>query len=567
VPVSNVLPAAGPGGSIFPVTTTGSGLPSTAEQPTAALPDAVRAGIDGGDTVLADQAGGAPIPGFDTYVPPDPRLVAFLEANHDGERYVLATANAMSAAPLIIEHAAPVAALGGFIGQDPIRSVGGVREMVEGGEVRFFLVPDPGRVGLLTTMLGVFGNLTGEGGPRLPGFDPPGQVPLPPSTGPDPAEFLRLFLSGNVRWVADACEPVPAERWQTPGRIAATRWWVSKRSMIAAVIGASVAPGTPTAALEVRPGTVRSAVPNDIRRLLVTNRTVVVSTEPIDVERARAETPGCAEVAHFNNAGASLMPRPVVDAVVGHLELESKVGGYEAAGLAADRIDRVYGAAADLLGCAPDEIAVVENATRAWDMAFYSLPFGPGDRILTARAEYASNVIAFLQLARRHGVSVEVVPDDETGQLSVTALRDLIDDRVKLIAVTHVPTNGGLVNPAAAIGAVAGEAGIPYLLDACQSVGQMPSMWPPSAATCSPPRAASSSAARAARASSTSGGPWPRPSSRRSSTSIRPAGPRPTATRSSPAPTGSRPGRATSPPRPAWGRDRLRPRLGTRGNP
>lgn len=244
--------------------------------------------------------------------------------------------------------------------------------------------------------------------------------------------------------------------------------------MIAALFGASVAPGTPTAPVEVRPGTVSSAVPNDIRRLLVTNRPVVVSTEPIDVERARAETPGCAEVAHFNNAGASLMPRPVVDAVVGHLELESKVGGYEAAGLAADRIDRVYGAAADLLGCAPDEIAVVENATRAWDMAFYSLPFGPGDRILTARAEYASNVIAFLQLARRHGVSVEVVPDDETGQLSVAALRDLIDDRVKLIAVTHVPTNGGLVNPAAAIGAVAGEAGIPYLLDACQSVGQMP---------------------------------------------------------------------------------------------
>ena len=220
MPVSNVLPAAGPGGSLFPATDTGLGLPGTATLPPNALPDAVWAGIDGGDTVLANQAGGAPIPDFDTYVPPDPRLVAFLEANHDGERYVLATANAMSAAPLIIEHAAPVAALGGFIGQDPISSVGGVREMVEGGEVRFFLVPDPGRVGLLTTMLGVFGNLTGEGGPRLPGFDPPGQVPLPPSTGPDPAEFLRLFLSENVRWVADACEPVPAERWQTPGRIA-----------------------------------------------------------------------------------------------------------------------------------------------------------------------------------------------------------------------------------------------------------------------------------------------------------------------------------------------------------
>ncbi|ANP56553.1 aminotransferase class V [Streptomyces griseochromogenes] len=194
---------------------------------------------------------------------------------------------------------------------------------------------------------------------------------------------------------------------------------------------------------------------------------------PEEVAQARLDTPGCTEVAHFNNAGAALMPRQVLDASVRHLRLEAAMGGYEAAAHAAEAIGSVYGSAARLLGCDRDEIALVDNATRAWDMAFHGIGFRPGDRVLTSMAEYGSNFIAYLRIAERDDVRIEVVPDDEHGQISVDALREAMDERVRLVSVTHVPTNGGLVNPAAEVGKVAREAGVLYLLDACQSVGQL----------------------------------------------------------------------------------------------
>jgi selenocysteine lyase/cysteine desulfurase len=195
---------------------------------------------------------------------------------------------------------------------------------------------------------------------------------------------------------------------------------------------------------------------------------------PFDIQRARQDTPGCHHILHFNNAGASLMPQPVLDATIGYLQSEAQIGGYEVAEQMRDQLEHTYDAIATLIGCAREEVAIIENATRAWDMAFYSIPFSSGDRILTSMAEYASNYIAFLQVTQKTGAVVEVIPNDQYGQISIEQLRGAIDERVKLIAITHIPTGGGLVNPAAEVGKVAREANIPYLLDACQSVGQMP---------------------------------------------------------------------------------------------
>jgi selenocysteine lyase/cysteine desulfurase len=193
-----------------------------------------------------------------------------------------------------------------------------------------------------------------------------------------------------------------------------------------------------------------------------------------DVERARRETRGCEARIHFNNAGASLPPIPVADALCDYLREEEEQGGYEVMARRAAELEHFYTAAAKLLNCSADEIAFADSATRAWNAAFYAFDFQPGDRILASSAEYGSNLVALLHQAKRLGVEISWVPDDPSGQIDINSLEDQIDNRVKLICLTQVPSGGGLVNPAAEVGKVAKATGIPYLLDACQALGQMP---------------------------------------------------------------------------------------------
>jgi len=194
---------------------------------------------------------------------------------------------------------------------------------------------------------------------------------------------------------------------------------------------------------------------------------------PIDVARVRAETRAADTIVHLNNAGASLPPAIVMDTVHEQLRADEVFGPYEAQALAEPGLTRAYESVADLVGGAAEEVAFFGGATQAWQTGLYALPWKTGDQILASEAEYGSNVYAFTYLKDRFGVRTDYVPDDERGQIDVEALKVAITDRTRLIALTHVPTYGGLVNPAARVGAVAKDAGVLYLLDACQSVGHL----------------------------------------------------------------------------------------------
>ncbi len=196
--------------------------------------------------------------------------------------------------------------------------------------------------------------------------------------------------------------------------------------------------------------------------------------DSFEVEALRAATPGASTVTHFNNAGSSLMPVPVIDAIQRYLDYEIFHGGYETADALGDEIEAVYSSIAELIGADPAEIALSDCATRAWDMALYGLGLGEGDRILTTTTEYVSNWAAYLHLRDTRGIVVQVVPDTPEGDIDVDALEASIDGSTRLITLNHIPTHSAVVNPVESVGEVARRHGVPFLLDACQSVGHVP---------------------------------------------------------------------------------------------
>ena len=195
----------------------------------------------------------------------------------------------------------------------------------------------------------------------------------------------------------------------------------------------------------------------------------------LDVDRARALTPGCEHVLHLNHAGASLLPQPVLDAVIDHLRLEARIGGYEAAEAAAPSLERTYEAIAELLGATPTDIALTDSATTAWNAVVLAFPVAEGERVVLTRAEYGANAMTLLRLRERTGCELVLIGDDAAGQVDLEALeRTLAGSPTAFVSLTHAPTGSGLVNPAEEVGALCRAAGVPLVLDASQSVGQIP---------------------------------------------------------------------------------------------
>jgi cysteine desulfurase / selenocysteine lyase len=198
-------------------------------------------------------------------------------------------------------------------------------------------------------------------------------------------------------------------------------------------------------------------------------------TAILDINRLRSETPGCAISAYFNHSGSSLPTNATISAVTEHLQREALYGAMEAAARAAEQVQEARIDAAKLLGATPEEIAFMTSGSAAFGLVFAALPrLTAGDRILVGRQEWGGNLGTMYQAARKVGASVEAIPCRDDGSVDPNALSRMINERVRLVSLTWLPVNGGLINDAAAIGRITRAAGVPYFIDAGQAIGQLP---------------------------------------------------------------------------------------------
>lgn len=195
----------------------------------------------------------------------------------------------------------------------------------------------------------------------------------------------------------------------------------------------------------------------------------------MNTDKIRQDIKGLSDGKIFlNNAGSSLMPQVVLDSMINYLHQEEQFGGYEVANRNAELLEQFYDETAKLINCKSSNIAFATSATDAYAKALSSIVFKEGDVIITTVDDYISNQIVFISLQKKLNVKVIRTKNLSDNELDLVDLEHLIKEhRPKLVAVTHIPTNSGLIQNVESVGKICRQYDVLYLVDACQSVGQL----------------------------------------------------------------------------------------------
>lgn len=168
------------------------------------------------------------------------------------------------------------------------------------------------------------------------------------------------------------------------------------------------------------------------------------------------------------------MPDVTAKTMTDYLLLEQHHGAYGAADMNMEQISKFYEEVAQLINTQLENIAFTVGSTDGYAKALSSIGFKHGDVIITTNDDYISNQIAFISLQKKLEIKVLRVKNLPDHELDLEDLEILINKyNPKLVAVTHIPTNSGLIQNVEGAGEICRKYDVLYLVDACQSVGQM----------------------------------------------------------------------------------------------
>ena len=194
----------------------------------------------------------------------------------------------------------------------------------------------------------------------------------------------------------------------------------------------------------------------------------------MNIKQIRKDIPYYKNKIFLNSAGSSIMPKSVVQRIDYYLREEERFGGYKVVELNEGEISDFYSKTAKLINCKPHNIAFANSATDAYSKALSSIDFKKDDSIITTDDDYVSNHIQFISLKRRFGIKIIRIKTLENGGINITDFEELVKKHnPKLVSVTHIPTNSGLIQNIESIGEICHRHQILFLIDACQSIGQL----------------------------------------------------------------------------------------------
>ncbi len=183
------------------------------------------------------------------------------------------------------------------------------------------------------------------------------------------------------------------------------------------------------------------------------------------------------DLVYFDNAATSHRSQEVID-TWNRISIESNANIHRAVHRLADEATQAYEASRDavkdfLNASYREEIVFTSGTTAAVNLVAFSFGeafVGEGDEVIVTEAEHHSNIVPWQMMCRRKGAVLKVLPVDDSGHLMVEKLDELLSERTRIMAVTHISNVLGLVNPVKEIIDKCHSAGVPVLVDGAQGV-------------------------------------------------------------------------------------------------